>query len=95
MQFDRTIGGVRVVNAGSVGMPFGQPGADWLLLGPDVQLQHTDFDLAQAAKRIRETNYPQAQEFAADNVLQPPLEAKMLDLFRPDGIDLRTLLVRP
>ena len=34
MQFDRMIGAVRVVNAGSVGMPFGEPGAYWLLLGP-------------------------------------------------------------
>src|SRR5438105_11978761 len=32
MQFDRMIGSTRVVNAGSVGMPFGKPGADWLLL---------------------------------------------------------------
>ena len=41
MQFDRTVGTVRVVNAGSVGMPFGEPGAYWLLLGPDVQLRRT------------------------------------------------------
>src|SRR5688572_7549988 len=33
MQFDRTIAGIRVVNAGSVGMPFGSPGADWALIG--------------------------------------------------------------
>ena len=31
----------RVVNAGSVGMPFGEPGAYWLLLGPGVELRHT------------------------------------------------------
>ena len=32
----------RIVNAGSVGMPFAPPpGAHWLLLGPDVQLQQT------------------------------------------------------
>jgi predicted phosphodiesterase len=36
MQFDRMIGNVRVVNAGSAGMPFGKPGAYWLLLGSDV-----------------------------------------------------------
>lgn len=41
MQFDRMVGKTRVVNAGSVGMPFGEPGAYWLLLGPDVQLRHT------------------------------------------------------
>ncbi len=32
MQFDRTVAGVRVVNAGSVGMPYeDEPGAYWLL----------------------------------------------------------------
>jgi putative phosphoesterase len=81
MQFDRRIGGVRVVNAGSVGMPFGKAGADWLLLGPDVQLRHTSYDLARAAERVRATAYPQAQEFAARNVLQPPSEEEMLALF--------------
>jgi putative phosphoesterase len=81
MQFDRTIGGIRVVNAGSVGMPFGEPGADWLLLGPGVQLRHTSYDLTRAAERIRDTKYPQAQEFAARNILQPPSEREMLELF--------------
>ncbi len=80
-QFDRMVGTVRVVNAGSVGMPFGEPGADWLLLGPDVQLRHTRYDLAKAAEQIRDTGYPQAHDFAANNVLQPPSETKMLDLF--------------
>ena len=81
MQFDRTIGGTRVVNAGSVGMPFGQPGADWLLLTPDVQLRHTRYDLQAAARRIRQTGYPRAEEFADRYVLEPPSEAEMLDAF--------------
>jgi len=81
MQFDRAIGSTRVVNAGSVGMPFAEPGAYWLLLGPDVQLQHTRYDLAKAAERIRDTSYPQAHDFAARNVLQPPSEAQTLEAF--------------
>jgi predicted phosphodiesterase len=81
MQFDRTIGGIRVVNAGSVGMPFGEPGAYWLLLGPDVQLRYTPYDLTRAAERIRGTSYPQAQEFADRDVLQPQSKKEMLDLF--------------
>jgi len=80
MQFDRMIGSVRVVNAGSVGMPFGEPGADWLLLGPGLQLRHTPYDLTKAAERIRGTRYPQAQEFAQGNVLQPPSEREMLEV---------------
>jgi len=81
MQFDRTIGRVRVVNAGSVGMPFGKPGAFWLLLGPNVQLRRTAYDLDAAAERIRNTNYPQASEFAERNVLHPPSEEGMLQAF--------------
>jgi predicted phosphodiesterase len=81
MQFDRMIGNVRVVNAGSVGMPFGEAGASWLLLGPDVQLRHTHYDLEEAASRIRDTNYPQSQDFALNNVLNPPSEEAMLQVF--------------
>jgi putative phosphoesterase len=81
MQFDRRIGRIRVVNAGSVGMPFGEPGADWLLLGPDLQLRHTPYDLSKAAERIRGTDYPQAQEFATHYVLQPPSEKAMIEVF--------------
>ena len=81
MQFDRTVGKIRVVNAGSVGMPFGEPGAYWLLLGPDVELRRTAYDLTKAAGRIRNTNYPQAQEFAAHEILQPRAEREMLELF--------------
>lgn len=61
-------------------MPFGQPGADWVLLGPDVQLRHTSYHLADAAARVRETHYPQAHEFAAQYVLQPPSGAGMLEV---------------
>src|SRR5262245_62001521 len=57
MPFDRTIGRTRVVNAGSVGMPFGDPGADWLLLGPGVEFRHTSYDLSRAADRVRQTAY--------------------------------------
>jgi hypothetical protein len=80
MQFDRMIGSTRVVNAGSVGEPFGDPGAYWVLLGPGVQLRHTPYDLEKAAERIQATHYPQAQE-DAQNVLQPPSEAEMLEAF--------------
>ena len=81
MQFDRMIGRIRVVNAGSVGMPFGDPGAYWLLLGPEVEFHRTEYDLEVAASRIRRTHYPEAEEFAAHNVLLPPSEEKMLQAF--------------
>jgi predicted phosphodiesterase len=81
MQFDRTIGKKRVVNAGSVGMPFGRPGAYWLLLGPEVELRRTEYDLASAAQRIRNSSYPQALTFAEHNVLRPPTEEITLEAF--------------
>jgi putative phosphoesterase len=81
MQFDRKIGNTRVVNAGSVGMPFGEPGADWLLLQPDVHFRHTFYDLEKAAERIRKAKYPQAKEFAANYVLQPPSKERMLEAY--------------
>jgi len=78
MQFDRGIGGVRVVNAGSVGMPFGEPGAYWALLGPGVELRRTLYDLDAAAERIRRTGYPRASQL---DVRHPPSEAEMLEVF--------------
>lgn len=81
MQFDRQFGGVRVVNAGSVGMPYAEPGAYWLWLGPEISLRQTAYDLEQAAQVIRASGYPQAQEFADENVLRPPTAAEATEIF--------------
>lgn len=81
MQFDRMVGQVRVVNAGSVGMPYGDPGACWLLLGTGIELRRTEYDGEAAAATIRATHYPQAKNFAAHNILQVPSEAEALELF--------------
>ena len=82
MPFDRMVGQTRVVNAGSVGMPFGDPGADWLLLeNGHVQFCHTAYDLAAAAARVRASGMPGPEDFAARFILQPPTAAEMLDVF--------------
>jgi predicted phosphodiesterase len=80
---DRSIKALRIVNPGSVGMPFGDPGAYWMLLdsGGGVSFQRTIYDLEDAARRIRATAYPAAEAFAASNVLHPPSEAQMLAAF--------------
>jgi putative phosphoesterase len=78
MQFDRRIGRTRVVNAGSVGMPFQSPGAYWLLLGPGVELRRTEYDFQAAAEQVRNSGYPQAEDFAEKNVLHTPSEEQML-----------------
>ena len=81
MQFDRDVDGRRLVNAGSVGMPYGAPGAHWLLLGPDLRFLRTPYDFDDAARAIRATSWPRADEFARQSVLHPPSEDAMLALF--------------
>jgi predicted phosphodiesterase len=80
MQFDRMVGGTRVVNAGSVGCPFGRTGADWLLIDGEVQLKHTEYDLSAASEQMRATAFPGAEEFV-NTVLRPPPEETMLQAF--------------
>jgi putative phosphoesterase len=73
-QFDRRVGTKRVVNAGSVGMPYqGKPvGAFWLLLkAGGVSLRRSDYDLHRAVRRIRATGYPDAEDMA-QILLEPP-----------------------
>ena len=82
MAFDRRIHEWRVMNAGSVGMPFGEPGAHWLLIdagGP--RFVRTSYDLEAAAAQIRATAYPGAEAFASNYVLNPPSEQAMLAAF--------------
>ncbi len=83
MQYDRTVPPHRVVNAGSVGMPFGAPGAHWLLLGPGLRPQRTPYDAHAAAAMIAATAYPGAAGFAERQVLHPPSEADALARFHP------------
>lgn len=86
MVMDRTIGPVRVVNPGSVGMPFGRPGADWMMLGAGIEFRHSDYDLEQAAARVRASGYPGAEAFAATYILQPPSEEDMLKVYEPHAL---------
>ncbi|HET9781532.1 MAG TPA: metallophosphoesterase family protein [Candidatus Dormibacteraeota bacterium] len=82
MQFDRTVERIRVVNAGSVGMPYGRPGAYWAMLGPDVDLRRTDYDREAAARRIRAKDWSNADAFAAENVLSVPSVEQALEFMR-------------
>ena len=77
MQFDRKIGSVRVINAGSLGMPFGKPGAYWLELGLSAELKYLPYDLTAAADRMRKTAYPLVDEFIENYLVNPPSEEQM------------------
>ena len=88
IQYDRMVGRTRVVNAGSVGMPFEQSGAYWLLIDggrPEgLQLRRTAYDLGAAADAVRRTSFPDAEQFASVYILQPP---DMLPMFTNYGLD--------
>jgi predicted phosphodiesterase len=79
IQFDRVVDRVvRSVNPGSVGMPYqGEHGAFWALLGPDVDLRRTEYDLQLAVARYRETDDPLAEQVVA-TLLEPPSPAEVI-----------------
>ena len=86
MQFDRTVDSLRVVNAGSVGMPFGDPGAHWMLLGPEVEFRRTRYDLEAAADRLRASEFPDVSGFVERQVLNRPSEEQILAAYaKADG----------
>jgi putative phosphoesterase len=63
-QFDRRAGGLRVVNAGSVGMPYeGRPGAFWATFdGAEPQLRCTAYDVDAARAELVATGAPDVDE---------------------------------
>jgi predicted phosphodiesterase len=68
---DRSVDGVRLVNPGSVGMPYeGAHGAYWALLGPDVEQRRTDYDVDRAAALYRASGDPRA-ELMVEMLLEP------------------------
>lgn len=81
MQFDRSVSGRRMVNAGSVGMPYAdQPGAYWALIGDEVDLRRTPYDFAAAAAAIRRTAHP-GREDLAESISQPPSREAAITTF--------------
>ncbi|MBW8487272.1 metallophosphoesterase family protein [Actinomadura parmotrematis] len=81
LQFDRRVAGRRSVGPGSVGLPFhdGEPGtAHWALLGPDVELRASRYDVAEAIDRARASGDPAAERIAA-MLLEPPEPAGIVE----------------
>ena len=79
LQYDREVVGVRNINPGSVGLPYeGRPGAYWALLGPDVDLRRTEYEVARAAAAYRESGFPAAEQMA-DLLLEPPAPAEVIE----------------
>ena len=85
MPFARQVDRRLVVNAGSVGMPYGAPGPSWALLTEDgVQLRRAPLDAAKAAARIEsESTYPGRAEWVAEYLLHNYSDTEALEAFRP------------
>jgi predicted phosphodiesterase len=82
-QFDWQLGDLRLVNAGSVGMPYEDaPGAYWALVrDSEPELHRTEYDLEAAAERIRATAWPIAERWVDENLLTVPRAREAAEFF--------------
>ncbi|WP_433388369.1 metallophosphoesterase family protein [Micromonospora sp. KLBMP9576] len=87
MPFTRLAEGRLIVNPGSVGMPYGGPGAYWALLGPGAHLRRTPFDVDAACARVAsESGFPDAAAWADEYLRSRHSDADALATFGPrDG----------
>ena len=82
VRYDRTVAGTRVVNPGSVGLPYeGEPGAYWSLLGPTVSFRRAEYDVAAAVESIRASGFPGADEMFVEALLAPPPPSEVTEYF--------------
>lgn len=71
LQFEIVVDGLRVCNAGSVGMPTDDASAQWALIGESIRLMRTPYDLDLAAEAIAASGYPGAGSFVEENLRRP------------------------
>ncbi len=71
VQQDRRVPGVpRLVNAGSVGLPYqGRPGAFWAVLERGVEFRRTEYDFVSALDVIRASGFPGAVQIFEDSLV--------------------------
>jgi len=88
MQLDRHVDGFRWVNAGSVGMPYeGEVAAFWALLGPDVELRRTPFDVERSVAAVLESGWPGADTFVDQNLREAVRREDVVAVFEGFAID--------
>ena len=86
-QFDRAVLGRRILNAGSVGMPYeGDAAAFWLLLGPDAELRRTEYDIGAAAELLRATGMPDVDEVILRESLLEPADPEWVTEYFESGV---------
>jgi predicted phosphodiesterase len=72
-QFDLRAGGARVVNAGSVGLPYeGAAGAFWLLVADgEPEPRRTDYDVPAAIAVLSASGFPDVDELVRESLVEP------------------------
>ncbi|MEP7104286.1 MAG: metallophosphoesterase family protein [Chloroflexota bacterium] len=72
VQGNHRFGDRRLVNAGSVGLPYGSTAACWALLGPDIELRQTPYDLDRAVPQLAAAPDWDGSAKWADQLRYPP-----------------------
>ena len=88
MPFTRLANTRQIINPGSVGMPYGRPGAHWALLADGaVTMRRTAYDATAACRLVKEqSSYPDVAEWADYFVRARASDADALGAFAPrDG----------
>jgi predicted phosphodiesterase len=72
-QYEQAVGGKRLVNAGSIGLPYeGEPAAFWAIVEDGaVDLRRTDYDVAAAVQLIFGTGFPTAADWLEGSLVKP------------------------
>jgi putative phosphoesterase len=80
VQYDRSVVDRRLLSPGSVGLPYeGVAGfAYWALLGPDVELRRTAYDVDAAIAQMRSTGDPTAERIV-ELMLAPPTRDEVIE----------------
>ena len=79
LQYDRVVDGLRLLSPGSVGLPNADGGAAyWALLGPDVELRRTEYDVDAAVALMRATDDP-IVETIVELMLTPPSRDEVIE----------------
>jgi predicted phosphodiesterase len=88
IQFDRRLHRTRLINAGSVGIPYeGVPGAFWCLLGPDAELRRTEYDIGAALGVMSGSGMPELEEMFKESLLEPMAPAEVAAVFERQAIE--------
>jgi hypothetical protein len=79
IQYDRAVEGIRLLCPGSVGLPY-EDGrcAYWAMLGPEVELRRTEYDVDAAVSVMCATDDPSVEQIV-ELMLTPPYPDEVIE----------------